>query len=279
MILVGDAGGTKTDWRIIDGDRIIEKATKGFNAAIDDPTSFISNTQKELYPFFESTDKVYLYAAGAATLESGNSFSDQFSNLFQPTTIIEIQNDLVAAGRALFGHERGMVGILGTGSALGMYETGQVKDRVPSLGYALGDEGSGFFLAKKLISSVLRGQFPAELKSSFLKSYPDFSEKNIIEAVYRQPNPNRNLAAYTHFLNDHINHPFIFELVFDAFKVYFQAFNLSDENKEKKWRFSGSVAFYFEEILKKAGSDFDLYIDKIIQSPVEELARYHQQNG
>ena len=46
-----------------------------------------------------------------------------------------------------------------------------------------------------------------------------------------------------------------------------------------KWRFSGSVAFHFMEILKKVGSEFDLYIDEVFESPIEGLADYHRQHG
>jgi glucosamine kinase len=55
---------------------------------------------------------------------------------------------LLAAARALFGDGSGIACILGTGSNSCLYIDGRIVDKIPALGYILGDEGSGANLGK-----------------------------------------------------------------------------------------------------------------------------------
>ena len=57
----------------------------------------------------------------------------------------------MAAARALWFDEPGIVAILGTGSNSCVYDGINIIEAVPSLGYILGDEGSGAYLGKKLL--------------------------------------------------------------------------------------------------------------------------------
>ncbi len=42
--------------------------------------------------------------------------------------------------------------------------------------------------------------------------------------------------------------------------------------------FTGSVAFYFKDILKEVASEFDLKISKVLRTPIDALAEYHAGN-
>ncbi|MEO9475790.1 MAG: hypothetical protein ABJG41_09655 [Cyclobacteriaceae bacterium] len=278
MILIGEAGGSKTDWRLISKDQIESKTTAGFNAAVDDLSAFISSVRLEFEQHLEAIRQIYFYAAGAGTSENQSDLELQLESVF-PVAQVEVQNDLLASSRALYGTDSGMVAILGTGSVVGEYDGSEIIYRVPSLGYILGDEGSGFYLSKLWIQHVLRGTAPDDLAKSFLEQHPDFSEREIIRLIYGEARANGILARYTHFFSQNKFHPFIYGMVYEAFKHCFNAYHLRQEDRDKKWRFSGSIAYYFEEILRQAGSEFDLYIDKVIQSPIEELTNYHQTHG
>ncbi|MEP4534316.1 MAG: hypothetical protein ABJ004_14590 [Cyclobacteriaceae bacterium] len=278
MILIGEAGGSKTDWRLVANGHVDSKTTSGFNAAVDDYSTFVSLIRLEFEQHLQSVKRVYFYAAGAGTSESHSGLESQIASIF-PMAQVEVHNDLLASSRALYGADSGMVGILGTGSVVGEYDGERVVYRVPSLGYILGDEGSGFHLSKLWIQHILRGSAPDDLAKSFLEQHPDFCEREIIRLTYGVGRANRGLARYTHFLSQNKYHPFIYALIYEGFKQCFKAYNLRPEDSDKKWRFSGSVAYYFEEILRQAGSEFDLYIDKVIQSPIEALTIYHQTHG
>lgn len=275
MIIIGEAGGSKTDWRLISNDYIESKTTSGFNAAVDDSAAFVSLVKLGFEQHLQSVKYVYFYAAGAGTSENQSDLESQLASIF-PVAQVEVQNDLLASARALYGTNSGMVAILGTGSVVGEYNGSNIAYRVPSLGYILGDEGGGFHLSKLWIQHILRGSAPDDLAKSFLEQYPDFSEKEIIRITYGVGRANAILSGYTHFFSQNKFHPFIYGMVYEAFKHCFKAYHLRQEDRNKKWRFSGSIAYHFEEILRQAGSEFDLYIDKVIQSPIEELTLYHQ---
>lgn len=278
MILIGEAGGTKTDWRLISKKEIISITTIGFNAALSDFTSFMKVASPSFIGYETQVTKVYFYAAGIGSDELNVDLITHFSLLF-PNANFEFQNDLLAAGRALYDQDEGMVGIIGTGAVLGKYQENKMIYRIPSLGYVLGDEGSGFDLGKRLVKSVLRNQLPQGLRDIFHDSFPDFNEKSIIETVYKKRSPNKEIANYTKFLFENKDHRYIYQLIFAAFKSYFDNFNYNPISANVKWRFSGSVAYYFQDILKQVGSEYDLYIDNIIKSPIELLTKYHQENG
>lgn len=55
---------------------------------------------------------------------------------------------MLAAARASCGMEEGVVCILGTGANACHYDGENITERMISLGYALGDEGSGNYIGK-----------------------------------------------------------------------------------------------------------------------------------
>jgi glucosamine kinase len=277
MIVIAEAGATKTHWRICTEAGVEHQTSAGYNVVSREPDNFLRSLM-DIFKEPNQKGKFYLYAAGIGAQPATSSLAEGLKNEL-PSVDIEVKDDLFAAGRALFGNDRGVVGILGTGAALGEFSEGNIAYRVPSLGYVLGDEGGGFYLAKRWLVHLLRNQVPDDLKKAFTSSYPEVSEPYILEQTYRKPHPNQNLAQYTHFLSEYQNHPFVFSLVYEGFRVYFDSFHLRASDKDLKWRFSGSIAYYFEDILKKAGAEFDLYIDKVIQSPIDLLTTYHQHHG
>ena len=73
---------------------------------------------------------------------------------------VEVYSDLLAAARALCGHEPGIACILGTGSNSCLYDGTGIASNVSPLGYILGDEGSGAVLGKLFIGDVLKSGSP-----------------------------------------------------------------------------------------------------------------------
>ncbi|MFT6866449.1 MAG: glucosamine kinase [Cyclobacteriaceae bacterium] len=279
MILIAEAGSTKTDWRIISQDGVKKQASGGFNPVVNFDSVYLTQIESQFMEIKAKVQKVFFYSAGINQDLDFSAVVSELKKIFSNAKI-EIASDLLAAGRSLYGSDTGMIGILGTGAALGRYENHQMVYRVPSLGYILGDEGSGFYLGKELIKRVLRDQVPKELKEAFLFKYPEFNERKILNTIYGGSRPNKVIASYCEFLSHHQNHPYFNHLIYKAFMHFFDSFhNHFIHEKELKWRFVGSVAFYFEEILKKAGSEYDLYIDQVIQAPIDALTLYHQQNG
>ncbi|NTW34327.1 MAG: hypothetical protein HGB12_17195, partial [Bacteroidetes bacterium] len=153
MILIADSGATKTDWIVVYGRQEIRTfQTGGFNPFFVNALQIRDEVDKELVPFIDSKNvkEVYFYGAGCTSIEQIIIVEDALNPLF-PEARILVENDLLGAARALCGHNEGIACILGTGSNSCSFDGKNITENVPSLGYLLGDEGSGAYIGKKLI--------------------------------------------------------------------------------------------------------------------------------
>ena len=80
-------------------------------------------------------------------------------------------------------------------------------------------------------------------------------------------------------LLENINEVGIRAIVKDEFLKFFNRNVLQyPEAKRLPINFSGSIAFYFKEILNDAALELNLKIGKIIQAPMEGLIEFHKMN-
>ena len=100
---------------------------------------------------------------------------------------------------------QGIACILGTGSNSGYYNGRAITRNSPGLGYVLGDEGSGAYLGKRVLQYFLYNTFDEELRAKFESQYTA-SAPAILDAVYKQPLPNRYMASFAHFLSENRGH-------------------------------------------------------------------------
>lgn len=278
MILIADCGSTKIDWRILNGGKLEKQFfTTGINALLMPEAQICETLAKELVP--EAKDfpikEVYYYGAGCLSDAICSNVSRAIAANVPTAETISVNSDLLAAARALCGKEKGIACILGTGSNSCYYDGEQIVDNVSPLGYILGDEGSGAVLGKLLVGDVLKCQLPKELCDKFLKEY-DLDRMKIIEAVYKKPAANRFLASLSPFLNRNIEEPAIHRLVLNAFKAFFVR-NIENyaDFKSMPVSFVGSVAYYYQDVLKEAAAALDITVGTIIKSPMEGLLKYH----
>ncbi|MDE6160601.1 MAG: ATPase [Muribaculaceae bacterium] len=280
MILIADCGSTKIDWCVIAGNGKVEKQvfTCGMNAVMLTEEEIKLRIAAELVPELGSRisdiTAVYFYGAGCISAEvCANVERAIRANI--PASAVEVYTDLLAAARALCGHEPGIACILGTGSNSCFYDGTDIADNVSPLGYILGDEGSGAVLGKLLVGDVLKEQLPAELCEKFLKQY-DLTRLDIIRRVYREPQGNRFLASLTPFLIENIEVPQVREIVLGSFRAFFRR-NVShyDGRCEKRVNFVGSIAYYYRDILAEAASECGYTVGTVLKSPMEGLIKFH----
>jgi N-acetylglucosamine kinase-like BadF-type ATPase len=173
----------------------------------------------------------------------------------------------------------GLACILGTGSNICYFNGKSVSETRHGLGYVLGDEGSGSYYGKKLLSRYLYGILPSELEKSFSETY-GLSKEDIINKVYHEPNANVFLASFAKFLSEHSNHEFIKKLVRIGMTDFFETNVLSyTESSKVPVHFVGSVAWYFKEILNEVASQKNVKTGNIIQKPIIGLAEYFLKGG
>lgn len=278
MILVADSGSTKIDWCLLNQGKVEKQVfTLGMNAVMLTEEEMRGRLMEELSPEVSGypIEAVYYYGAGCISPEVCGNVARAIRSVIPDAKEVEVHTDLLAAARALFGHQPGIACILGTGSNSCYYDGEQIVDNVSPLGYILGDEGSGAVLGKLLLGDVLKNQLPSDLCEKFLLQY-DLDRLTIIRRVYKEPQGNRFLASVTPFLIENIDRPEIYNLVFNAFKAFFTRNILQYPSAQSlEVNFIGSIAYYYRNVLEKAAEACGCRIGNIVKSPMEGLIKFH----
>src|SRR6478735_350267 len=186
MILLADSGGSKTDWRLLKKDGTIGQASgPGYNPYYQPVDDLKKSINEILLPQVqENVTKIYFYGAGVSSVKNQLTIKSAFLEYF-PESQIEIGWDLLAAARALCGHEPGIACIMGTGSNSCLYDGKEIVGNVANLGWILADEGSGANIGRKFLVDNLRNKMPAELAKQFKVRFP-LTREEFLEKVYQQ---------------------------------------------------------------------------------------------
>lgn len=277
MILIADGGSTKTDWRLLkDGQEYKRVQTTGFNPYLLNTEEIETILWKELQPYINNNgiSKIYYYGAGCSTSIKNQVVEQALESVF-PSAQISIDHDLLGAAHALCGDEAGIAAILGTGSNSCYYDGSHISEHIFSLGYFFGDEGSGAYMGKNLISAYLHGELPTDLISGLQNNYP-MSKESILDAVYNKPAPSRFLASFSTFILQNQDHPFMQQLILDNFRKFFKyQVSCYPDYQNVPVNFVGSVAYHYQEFLQKVSQEYNTRVGKIIQAPIDGLVSYH----
>lgn len=276
MILLADGGSTKVDWRLVEGTKEIKQiSTKGANPFFRSREDISEEIKKVINPVLNghTIDSVHFFGAGCASPEKNKIVRDAIADNIK-TSHIEVNSDLVAAAKGLCGTKKGIACILGTGSNSCFYDGEEIVENVSPLGYVLGDEGSGAVLGRLFLGACLKNQLTKGLKEKFLKEF-DLTPATILDMVYRQPLANRFLASLSPFLIENIHDKTVYDLVYNAFKDFFVKNVMQYDYKNNDVHFTGSVAYYYKDLVRKVGTDLNIKVGIISQSPMEGLIRYY----
>jgi|ERR1019366_777068 N-acetylglucosamine kinase-like BadF-type ATPase len=280
MILIADSGSTKTDWRLIDDTKKIHQfATQGFNPYFQSSHQIAASIKSELIPqlplsIFNFQFSIFFYGAGCEINSKKAVIKSALLQVF-PLSVIEINSDILGAARAMCGSNPGIVAILGTGSNTCYYDRNKSIANVASLGYILGDEGSGAHIGKTFIQAYLNKEMPEDLSKRFYER-TKLSLSDILDAVYKKPMPNRFLASFSKFIYQNLKEQFVIDLVANCFEQFFDKHICKyEKHKEIKLSCVGSVAFYYSNILRAVAAEKAVNIDKIIETPIAGLTLYH----
>lgn len=280
MILIADCGSTKIDWCLLNGTKVEKQVfTLGMNAVMLTEEEMRARIGAELMPdikdYASEIDEVYFYGAGCISTEVCSNVARAIKANIPGASKIEVYSDLLAAARALCGHQPGIACIMGTGSNSCLYDGTGIASNVSPLGFILGDEGSGAVLGKLFLGDVLKNQLPAPVAAAFLEEY-SLDLLTIIRRVYREPQPNRFLASVTPFISKHIDVKEIHDMVLATFTAFFRRNVMQYTGfKAHSVNFVGSIAYYFRPVLEEAARNCGCTIGTVIKSPMEGLLKYH----
>ena len=259
----------------LDGAIIEHAETVGLNPYFLSRREISHNVRLELpEAFFKRRwNHVYFYGAGCSNPEKNKIVESSLVAQFK--TPVTVMSDLLGAARGLLVHEPGLACILGTGSNSCLFDGQDIVRNVRSLGFILGDEGSGAALGRIFLGDVLKGLAPRELSEAFFSKFkvtPDV----IMDAVYNNASANRNLREYSFFLSEHLDHEYVVSLIDREFSRFFER-NLCQyaDYDRLPVAFVGTVASTYSELLLDVAGRYGVHIQKIVRNSMPGLVTYH----
>jgi glucosamine kinase len=278
-IAIIEAGGTKSLWKFIsESGQKSNLQTVGINPFFQNDSEILDllNTSLQNIPC-ETYSEVFYYGTGVTNTEKANIIKEVFEKKFSNARVY-VHTDMEAAARSLCGHEPGIAVILGTGSNSCVYNGVDIVGQVPSLGFWLGDEGSGAYMGKTFMAHYLRNELPKEVKHSFEEKFGVLERTFVLNKAYKEPRPNAYFASFAKFIFNQRKNPFVYQFILDAFSVFLEKNILKySECKQMKVHFTGSISFYFSDLLRKACEQKGITVGTISESAISGLVLYHEQ--
>ena len=272
--LICEIGSTTGSWAHVSHGQLREVIrTDGFNP-VAHPMKALERAASFVFERFGPVDGIIYYGTGVMG-GYRQGVLGTLQHVFGDTRI-ELHSDLLAAARACYGNAPGVVAILGTGSNCKIYDGNHLQEGIPSLGYPLGDEGSGWQIGLALIRAYYYRQMPADLSDHFAPLLPD-SREELIAYVRGAPAPNRYLASFATFAGDHIRHDWISNTVRNCLKEFVDL-HIAPLQPQGPVSFVGSIASAFEDILREIILHSGLECGVILKDPLESLIKYHLTN-
>ena len=278
MIIIADGGSTKTNWCLLNkaGQKIYYN-TQGYNPYFVDTEYIIDSLRTDLPSDLklDQITEVNYYGAGCSTEDKVKIVADAMKAVFKNADI-HVGHDLLAAARALLGLDTGFAAILGTGTNTGIYNGKDIIHNIDSAAYILGDEGSGCYIGKKLLTDYLRGYMPEVVRKRFWETYK-LTVDEVTDNIYTKPLANRFCASFSKFVYDNNVHAeYSRGIVKTSFVDFFKNLVCHYPNyTDYTFNCIGSVGYNFRNVLEETAIEYGMKVGKIIRSPIDDLVRYH----
>ncbi len=275
MILVADSGSTKTNWLV---STLPVMETIGFNPFFHTSEAIYEQLVKnnELNNIREQVKKIYFYGAGCSSPDRNGIVHQSLRNFFVNAEI-HVDHDLKAAALATYDGRKCISCILGTGSNACVYDGKEIDSSVPrGLGYILGDEASGSYFGRRLLTAYLYGELPKGTHDFMLNQY-ELTKEKILWAVYNEPHANVYMARFAKVLTQSPDREYIEKMVYEGFRDFFQH-NVTCFEGYKNYpvHFVGSIAFHFKELLGRVAAEYGCELGNVDRQPIFKLLEWHE---
>lgn len=276
MKVVVESGSTKSEWRVVGSEERF--FLPGMNVS-SMPMKAVKKTLEEGLSRLDasSIDGFYFYTAGVVTQPIRDELVS-FIRTFAPSADVDVQNDLVGACRAAWGHGSGLVVILGTGSNTAFFDGTDMSQKVYSGGYVLGDAGSGCVLGRLFLADWLKFAVPKDVAEDFRAEF-DASYENIIENVYNSDAPSRYLGSFAPFILRHYDSSeYVRNLVDGNFRTFVEDSLLKYDVASYPVAVIGGFGNANRDIVTRIFAEYGIRISCFIPAPIEKLIEYHGDN-
>ncbi|MFT5883982.1 MAG: glucosamine kinase [Arcticibacterium sp.] len=279
MKLIADGGSSKTKWGYGSGASKAFFESPGINLHYMSDDAVLANLSEVKDQLVVEITEIHFYGSGISSREKTGRMNKLLQQSFGMEVTVTSSSDFLGAARALFQKQSGVACILGTGVATGIYGQGKIIKQQPSLGFWLGDEGGGADLGKRLVKAYLRKELPLDLLAAFEQEYGAFDREYIFDKLKTEDRPNTYFASFAPFFSAQSSERWAketLETAFEAFAVHHLVGY--DLNGDKTIGFVGSIAYYFQDELKKV---LAMYFDNdviFLTDALEGLMDYHVTN-
>ncbi len=281
--VIGEIGGSSSRWAVLHADGTFTiwptkgERLPGYNPVSGDGETFA----QELRDYFSHQDPsalrseiVHVYGAGCGVQERRERMDLTLRSIW-PNAEVTVASDLMAAALGLCEQRAGLVLILGTGMNAGYFDGVHLHTPMPSLGYLIGDEGSGTDIGRLLLQDAFYGRIPRTLHMALFGDGPDLPA--VLAQVHGAQHPARELAAYTARLAGRIEEPYVRELILGRFHALAELITrfFTAEQRTEVYA-TGSVAYGFRELLAECLLDRGMTLTSVEPDPLPGLVRHHQ---
>ena len=276
MELFFDSGATKCDAILLDDNgRYLRHCTgTGINATYMSDSDIRSIMERLRDQTGTESQRITFCGAGCGNPDNAARIQTILQELYNINICnIEVISDLVGACRLLCNGQSGMVAILGTGASACLYDGSRIIAQAPSLGYLLGDEGSGTYLGKLLIQSYLREELP-ETVARDLEEKCAIDRTEVLRRLYRESAPNRFLASFAHYLGERRDVPALHNILVQGFTDFFRTqiepllpYNIYILH------LMGSVSYHFRDVLEEIAQKKGCVLGNVTPSPLNFLRK------
>jgi N-acetylglucosamine kinase-like BadF-type ATPase len=277
MILVADSGSSKTDWLLaLPQQDPLAFRTGGLNPYFLSEKEMVKVLQeqgKDLLSHGADVSEIYFFGAGCSSPDRHEIVSNALTAVF-PNAYISVDSDLLGSAFATCGREKGLCCVLGTGSNISFFDGEDVHAGKHGLGYILGDEGSGTWFGKALITDYLYGNMANDVQTMFRTDY-GIDKEAVIQNVYQKPGGNFYLAGFAKFINKIRNSQYGQELLARGFLEFIET-NIKSYPQYHRYKcnFVGSIAYVFSDELKRLCESNEVKVGKIIRQPIYDLMQF-----
>ncbi len=278
MILVIFTGSRYADWRLAEKGRLLHGfRTAGINSYIQDE-NFINqllNKNTDLLYNAEKVKKIFFFGAGASSKERQEKIIQVFSTFFKNEKV-KASHDLDSAAIYTFGDDKGIVGIIGSGSNAAYFTGKKIITNNYGLGYILADEGSTNWIAQQVLRDYLTDAMPQGFREKLDEKY-SMDRKYILEKLYNNPNPNIFLTSFADFFYEHRYEPYLSNIIKKGLNLYITTYLLPllDQYPDSNISLTGSVAHNYQEWLTEFAKEYHLNIKTITKEPIQNLIKYY----
>lgn len=276
MIVIADSGATKTDWRVL-----TERGTAAFHTIGLSPyftsADDLNAALREAFPASidpKQVRQVHFYGTGCGSHEHGELMAQRLQAFFANAQT-HASSDALGSARALFGNSEGLVVILGTGSNVCRYDGHSLSALTPSLGYALGDEGSGAHIGRLLLRAHLYHRLPPHISQELEQQY-DVRISTVLEATYKGARPSAYLASFAPFALANLHEPTIQAIVNasldELYQIHLSAYPLT----QLAVGITGSIGCLLAQRIDALAQKHGFAIARYVQRPIDALEEYHR---